>query len=424
VVANFRPDALSRLADALSEDVLNTPAEELLAEAAEDAQSPRALVSEFDANLRRGARRASRRRLVERLRRIGRGFLWPVAPLATAPVVAVAVAFIAGAHYFDGALRSTAPVGPPATSAVYESSKQPAVAAEEPKVATQAVASTPAPAPPSPRLEENTQQRATSVSPLLSESTPANDMLGRAAGTAAPAPTPPASEAESVPAQLAIADRLLGGTSAGDRSQAFTIFKRVAEEHWNDPADGPHAQETAEAIVALARFYLSGSPPGTSTLTASGYAETASSPTAATARAPGGSITRDPRQASTLLEHAATHFANSDAQYELGRLYRDGDGVAKDPKVAARWFAAAATKGQSSAQASLGIMLVEGRGVARDVARGLSWLTLANKAAGPKEPWIKEAYAKTVARASESDVKVAHAYADSWLRDHPVAGAR
>ena len=338
--------------------------------------------------------------------------------------MAVAVAFIAGAHYFDGALRSTAPVGPPATSAVYESSKQPAVAAEEPKVATQAVASAPAPAPPSPRLEANTQQRATSVSPLLSESTPANDMLGRAAGTAAPAPTPPASEAESVPAQLAIADRLLGGTSAGDRSQAFTIFKRVAEEHWNDPADGPHAQETAEAIVALARFYLSGSPPGTSTLTASGYAETASSPTAATARAPGGSITRDPRQASTLLEHAATHFANSDAQYELGRLYRDGDGVAKDPKVAARWFAAAATKGQSSAQASLGIMLVEGRGVARDVARGLSWLTLANKAAGPKEPWIKEAYAKTVARASESDVKVAHAYADSWLRDHPVAGAR
>src|ERR1700734_2499217 len=52
-------------------------------------------------------------------------------------------------------------------------------------------------------------------------------------------------------------------------------------------------------------------------------------------------------------------------------------------------------------------------------AGGLSWLTLANKAAGPKEPWIKEAYAKTVARASESDVKVAHAYADSWLRDHP-----
>ena len=62
MVANFRPDALSRLADALSEDVLNTPAEELLAEAAEDAQSPRALVSEFDANLRRGAKRASWRR--------------------------------------------------------------------------------------------------------------------------------------------------------------------------------------------------------------------------------------------------------------------------------------------------------------------------------------------------------------------------
>ena len=58
MAANFRPGALHRLADALSEDVLNTPADELLSEAAEDAQHPEALVSEFDVILSRGAKRA------------------------------------------------------------------------------------------------------------------------------------------------------------------------------------------------------------------------------------------------------------------------------------------------------------------------------------------------------------------------------
>src|SRR5580704_17824025 len=49
---------------------------------------------------------------------------------------------------------------------------------------------------------------------------------------------------------------------------------------------------------------------------------------------------------------ALTYFGDSDAQYELGRLYLDS--TPNDPHEAARWFQLAANKGQCRAEAALG----------------------------------------------------------------------
>jgi TPR repeat protein len=250
VAAKLQPDALYRLADSLSEDVLNTPAEQLLAEAAEDDHHPEALINEFDTILSRGAKRAARRRFVERLQRIGRALSLPRAAFVSVPIIAVAIAFIAGAYYLDESFRSKALVRQITVAASNENLKQaPAAAAESkivgPKVAAQTVAALPEPAPP------------------LS-----------------------------------------------------------------------HTEATTDRLTA------------------------------------------------------------------------------------------AAMQGQRNAQASLGIMLVEGRGVPRDVAKGLSWLTLANDAAGPEEDWIKAAYADAYAHASENDRKAAQSYANDWLEHHPVASTR
>ena len=43
--------------------------------------------------------------------------------------------------------------------------------------------------------------------------------------------------------------------------------------------------------------------------------------------------------------YAASYFSDSNAQYNLARLYLEGTGVKKDPRHAARWFNLAAEKG-------------------------------------------------------------------------------
>ncbi len=53
----------------------------------------------------------------------------------------------------------------------------------------------------------------------------------------------------------------------------------------------------------------------------------------------------------------------------LGNMYREGEGVPKDPRQAARWYTQAASLGNRGAQFSLGSMYEEGEGVPRNLAR-------------------------------------------------------
>ena len=66
-----------------------------------------------------------------------------------------------------------------------------------------------------------------------------------------------------------------------------------------------------------------------------------------------------------------------DAQYELGKTYRDGAGVGRDPAEATRWFEAAAEQGYAKAQRHLGTHYAGGDGVPEDMVLAIMWLTLA-----------------------------------------------
>jgi TPR repeat protein len=61
------------------------------------------------------------------------------------------------------------------------------------------------------------------------------------------------------------------------------------------------------------------------------------------------------------------------AQYELGRMYALGDGVAVDYRVATRWFSQAAEQGLPRAQYVLGVMYQSGSGVASDNRQAAKW---------------------------------------------------
>jgi uncharacterized protein len=145
--------------------------------------------------------------------------------------------------------------------------------------------------------------------------------------------------------------------------RAFEYFSGLADSHADEEAGTARALFIANAFVELGRYYLVGIP---------NY------------------FKPDAVHAYEMFNYAATYFGDPDAQYHLGRMYLDGQGVGKNTKQAVRWLFAAANKGQYQAQAVFGALLFKGQSVARDAARGLMWLILARDAATPEETWITD----------------------------------
>ena len=66
------------------------------------------------------------------------------------------------------------------------------------------------------------------------------------------------------------------------------------------------------------------------------------------------------------------------AQYSLGLMYKNGDGVPQDYAEALRWYRLAAEQGYAYAQHNLGSMYENGQGVPQDYIMAHIWLNLAS----------------------------------------------
>ena len=64
------------------------------------------------------------------------------------------------------------------------------------------------------------------------------------------------------------------------------------------------------------------------------------------------------------------------AQYNLGVMYDNGQGVPKDYKTAVKWYTLAAEQGNADAQSNLGVMYYHGNGVPEDNVRAHMWFNL------------------------------------------------
>jgi hypothetical protein len=90
-----------------------------------------------------------------------------------------------------------------------------------------------------------------------------------------------------------------------------------------------------------------------------------------------------PSQHVTVYRQAAT-AGNVKAQIALAQLYLRGDGVAKDPAEAARWYREAASKhNDANAQYALGVLLDRGIGVDKDPIEALLWFQRAAQQGHP-----------------------------------------
>jgi len=92
----------------------------------------------------------------------------------------------------------------------------------------------------------------------------------------------------------------------------------------------------------------------------------------------GQGVARNYAVAATLYRMAAEK-GNPRAQYNLGIIYRDGQGVPQDYSTAVLWFRKAAEQGHAAAQTNLGAMYENGFGVARDNNVATIWYRLAAK---------------------------------------------
>lgn len=71
---------------------------------------------------------------------------------------------------------------------------------------------------------------------------------------------------------------------------------------------------------------------------------------------------------------AAARQGHREAQCALGLMYLEGQGVARNPKLAVDWLCRAAEQGEPKAQWNLGSLFASGRaGLPRDVSKALEW---------------------------------------------------
>jgi TPR repeat protein len=177
-----------------------------------------------------------------------------------------------------------------------------------------------------------------------------------------------------------------------DDAKAYQYFSQIVEAYDDSDPDPRERGVVASAFVAIGAYSLTGIPSV--------------------------HVSRNVSRALDLFTYAATEFGDPHAQYNLGRMYLDGDGVPKDARRGARWLRLAADKNHMESQALLGNLYFSGLGgIQRQRALGLMYLTMAREAAGDRKQsrWVVDLYDTAMQSASDVDRQAALAYLNNYL---------
>jgi TPR repeat protein len=94
---------------------------------------------------------------------------------------------------------------------------------------------------------------------------------------------------------------------------------------------------------------------------------------------------RDDYPTAVRLFRSLAELGYPAAQFQLGFLYRQGDGVPQDYAEAAKWLQLAAGQGHVWAQSNLAFMYREGEGMPQDFVKAHMWFNLASAGAPAKD---------------------------------------
>ncbi len=99
------------------------------------------------------------------------------------------------------------------------------------------------------------------------------------------------------------------------------------------------------------------------------------------------------------------------AQFNLGVIYFNGQGVPHDPVKAIDWYRAAADQGYAPAQANLAFMYETGQGVLQNYIQAYKWATIAEKLGADSAGATRE---KLAAKMTAEQIAEATREADAW----------
>ncbi|MBJ3785553.1 tetratricopeptide repeat protein [Devosia sediminis] len=137
-----------------------------------------------------------------------------------------------------------------------------------------------------------------------------------------------------------------------DPVKAFGYFAQIANQHADTAPKGLEADIVASSFVKLGEYFRIGVPEA--------------------------GVSQNPAEYHRMLMHAATYFGDAEAQYRIGMLYQQEEGLGVSPMLSARWLLSAAHKGHCLAQAQLGNLLFNGMdSYDPRPAEGLMWLNFA-----------------------------------------------
>ena len=142
---------------------------------------------------------------------------------------------------------------------------------------------------------------------------------------------------------------------AVDPATAYSYYSRVAEAYDPDEPDPKRLRIMVDGQMRVADYQRTGIPQA--------------------------GIKADPATAAATYLRLASGYGHPGAQYALGVMTLNGQGVRKNPQQGLKWLMAAARKRHPGAQAYLGDLYWTGKVVQRDETRAVMWYILAQATA-------------------------------------------
>ncbi len=188
----------------------------------------------------------------------------------------------------------------------------------------------------------------------------------------------------------------LGQGVQKDPAVAYSYYNRVADSYDADEADKKRLRIVVDSQVHLANYRRIGIS--------------------------GSGMKPDPASAMRIYLRIASTYGHPAAQFALGEMNLQGEGVKANPQQGLKWLTAAARKRHPDAQAYLGDLYWSGRNVKKSETRALMWYILAMETAKPEEsPNIVNRYNELLSIVDEDTRLEAEARARVWSEQFPVA---
>ena len=107
---------------------------------------------------------------------------------------------------------------------------------------------------------------------------------------------------------------------------------------------------------------------------------------------------------------------NDGAQFDLGFMYDNGDGVPRDYQEAIAWYRRAADQGNDRAQYNLGLMYYKGKDVPQNYVQAYKWFSIAGANGNKVGTSNRDILEKEM---TPGQVAVAQKLTREWLARHP-----